>query len=184
MATKIMIVRHGEKPDKRDGIFGVTTRGRSNKDDLSIRGWQRAGALVRFFNPVRGDFADARLARPDRVVAAAPSAGSRSRRSIHTVESVARSIGKRVGSRRSKGEEDKLVADLMSAKGVVLVAWEHHAIVDIANRILGSRSRSPQTWSDVRFDLVWIFDRQPKQGGWSFSQVPQLLLPGDSRRTL
>jgi hypothetical protein len=103
MATKIMIVRHGEKPDKRDGIFGVTTRGVSDKDELSIRGWQRSGALVRFFNPI-GRFADARLARPDRVVAAAPSGRSRSRRSIDTVESVARSVGKRVSARRAKGE--------------------------------------------------------------------------------
>jgi broad specificity phosphatase PhoE len=179
MATKIMIVRHGEKPDKRDGIFGVTTRGRSNKDDLSIRGWQRAGALVRFFNPAGGHFVHRHLARPDIIIAAAPSGGSRSRRSIHTVESVARSIGKRVRSRWSKGEEDKLVDDLLTARGVVLVAWEHRAIVDIANRILGSRSRSPQKWPDARFDVVWIFDRQPRRGGWKFTQVPQLLLPGD-----
>jgi hypothetical protein len=31
---------------------------------------------------------------------------------------------------------------------------------------------------DDRFDVVWLFDRTDT--GWSFSQLPQLLLSGDS----
>jgi hypothetical protein len=51
-ARKIMIIRHAEKPDPSANIVGVTEGGDVDKDDLTVRGWQRAGALVRFFNPV------------------------------------------------------------------------------------------------------------------------------------
>jgi hypothetical protein len=36
----------------------------------------------------------------------------------------------------------------------------------------------PRDWPDDRFDVVWLFDRTDT--GWSFSQLPQLLLSGDS----
>jgi hypothetical protein len=61
----------------------------------------------------------------------------------------------------------------------VLIAWEHEAIPAIANRILGDMTRCPQKWPDTRFDLVWVLDRQPS-GHWTFAQVPQMLLSGDS----
>src|SRR5262249_6298995 len=150
-ATKIMIIRHGEKPHKRDGIHGVTPAGRSDKDELSIRGWQRSGALVRFFDPADGRFRNACLAKPDAVFAAAPSNRIRSLRSQHTVETVARSVGVRVNVRHSKGDEDRLVKDILARGTVVLLAWEHHAIIEIANLILGTSKRSPQKWPDSRF---------------------------------
>jgi hypothetical protein len=40
-------------------------------------------------------------------------------------------------------------------------------------------TRCPQKWPDTRFDLVWVLDRQPS-GHWTFAQVPQMLLSGDS----
>jgi len=49
--TKLMVIRHAEKPDKQAGISGVTEAGMADKDELTVKGWQRAGALVRFFNP-------------------------------------------------------------------------------------------------------------------------------------
>jgi hypothetical protein len=66
----------------------------------------------------------------------------------------------------------------------VLIAWEHNAIIDLANLILGDRKSSPQRWPGSRFDLVWVFDQQPGLKKWKFTQVPQILLPGDSRRIL
>ncbi len=43
---------------------------------------------------------------------------------------------------------------------------------------MGNLDQTPQTWPDDRFDIVWVFERA--DGGWSFTQVPQLLLAGDS----
>ncbi len=44
----------------------------------------------------------------------------------------------------------------MTTHGVVLIAWEHKSIIDLANVILGNDRFSPQKWPDSRFDLVWV----------------------------
>jgi hypothetical protein len=80
--------------------------------------------------------------------------------------------------RFAKGDEAGLAESAIAANGQVLIAWEHEAISGIANHVLGSSTICPQKWPGSRFDLVWIFDRQGN--GWSFAQVPQLLLSGDS----
>jgi len=184
MAKKIMVIRHGEKPDKRDSIRGVSPRGKTSKNELSPRGWQRCGALARFFNPLNGKFAHPSLAKPDTIFASAPSGHVKSKRSEHTVLAVAQSLGKRVNKRHSKGKENKLLQEVLRSGSNVLIAWEHNAIIDLANLILGDRKSSPQRWPGSRFDLVWVFDQQPGSKKWKFTQVPQILLPGDSRRIL
>ena len=184
MAKKIMIIRHGEKPDKADSIQGVSAAGQHDKNELSPKGWQRSGALIRFFNPVDGEFSHPGLARPTTIFAAGPSGHVKSKRSENTVKSLAKSLGLRVNLKHTKGREKQLVEDVLSTRGVVLIAWEHNAILDVANLILGDDRSSPQKWPDSRFDLVWIFDPQSSPSGWKFSQATQLLLPKDSPRIL
>src|SRR5271166_6543976 len=47
---KLMLIRHGEKePDSGPPPYGIDADGEQDKHSLSPRGWQRAGALVRFF---------------------------------------------------------------------------------------------------------------------------------------
>jgi hypothetical protein len=179
MAKKIMIVRHGEKPDKSDRIHGVDAAGEHDKNELSPKGWQRSGALIRFFNPLNGQFQNPALAKPTAILAAAPSGHAQSLRSRNTVQALADSMHVHINLKHSKGEEKKLVDDLLATPGVVLIAWEHKAIIDVANQILGNDQSSPQRWPDSRFDLVWVFDQQPHPPGWKFAQVPQMLLPTD-----
>jgi hypothetical protein len=64
----------------------------------------------------------------------------------------------------------------MAATGVALVSWEHKRIPDLV-AALPNPPPTPQRWPGHRFDVVWIL--RPKSGGWSFSQTPQMLLPGD-----
>src|SRR5688500_19544554 len=45
-ATKIMLIRHAEKPAKDGAPFGITAKGERSKESLEVRGWQRAGALA------------------------------------------------------------------------------------------------------------------------------------------
>ena len=66
-----------------------------------------------------------------------------------------------------------------SCDGVVLIGWEHKHIPLIANAILGNAT-APQQWPGERFDMVWVFDFDAGNGTWRFSQVPELLMPGDS----
>ena len=59
-ATRIMVIRHAEKPDKYGGktYDGVTLTGSScgtsGAEDLVTIGWQRAGGLVSLFAPPWG----------------------------------------------------------------------------------------------------------------------------------
>jgi hypothetical protein len=79
-----------------------------------------------------------------------------------------------------KGEEPALVQATTTAGGVVLIAWEHEAIPEIATLIRGSSQGIPDKWPGHRYDLIWVFDRAAGAGSWTFAQVPQLLFPKDS----
>jgi len=184
MAKKIMILRHGEKPSGDGLVRGVAEDGSHDPNELSVRGWQRAGALIGFFAPANGQFAHAGLAKPDAIFASAASGHIESLRSQHTVQGLAQFMGKKVNLHHTRGEEKALVEDVLATDGVVLVAWEHGAIIDIANRILGDDKSAPQKWPEARFDLVWVFDREANADKWKFTQVAQMLLPGDSAHVL
>jgi hypothetical protein len=183
-ASKIMIIRHGEKPDDGGEVKGVSANGDPDPEELAVRGWQRAGALVRLFTPPGGNPVDQRLAAPGDIFASAVGKHSKSLRPQHTVLELATVLNLTLALGHAKGDEAALAADAIAADGPVLIAWEHEAIPDIANRILGNTTVCPQKWPDARFDLVWVLDRQPASGGWSFAQVPQLLLAGDTAQPI
>jgi broad specificity phosphatase PhoE len=71
VATKIMFIRHGEKPDDNGSVRAVDENGAHDPNELTVRGWQRAGALVRFFAPPNGKFSHPALATPTTLFAAA-----------------------------------------------------------------------------------------------------------------
>lgn len=66
---KIMLIRHSERPSPDKKFRGVNLEGRKDKESLTVRGWQRAGALARFFAPRDGHFAHPALARPQTLYA-------------------------------------------------------------------------------------------------------------------
>jgi hypothetical protein len=177
MAKKIMIIRHGEKPDKKDSVKGVTASGVKNKQELSPQGWQRSGALVRFFNPINKQCSHPALAIPDVILAEDPKGHIKSERPLHTILALAQSLKKKPVLRYTKGQEPALAKFAQAQSGVVLICWEHSAIIQIANLLSGDQKSSPQKWKGRRFDLVWVFELQ--SGKWKLTQVPQLLLPGD-----
>src|ERR1700733_14844623 len=78
-ATKIMVIRHAEKPAPYGGInyAGVdaagTTCGADGEESLVTIGWERAGALVTLFAPPWGPKAPA-LATPQHIYASNPTA--------------------------------------------------------------------------------------------------------------
>ena len=173
-ATTIMLIRHAEKPDDKDG--GVDPKGNPDKHDLIVRGWQRAGALVQFFANPREP--NGPIERPATIFATEPSSQTASKRPLHTVTPLAKFLGIDINSAITEGSEQDLVNAALASPSVVLISWHHEAIPKIANLILQNQS-APQKWPGDRFDVVWIFGRAAANAPWTFSQAPQLLLSGD-----
>lgn len=179
--AKIMLIRHAEKPQKRHGAAGVGEHGHEDGKDLTVRGWQRAGALARFFAPLDGHFANRGIARPEHIFAPGIGSGSRSRRARQTVEPLSKLIGVPITDTFRKGQEGALAGAILEREGVVLVSWEHKAIGAIIDHVAAASAKSP-SWPEDRFDVVVVLDRS--RSGWSLTQVPQMLLAGDSGRPL
>lgn len=82
-----------------------------------------------------------------------------------------------------KGDEENMVSSALANNGEVLICWEHHKIPTIASQIpinKNNKSSVPSQWPDDRFDLIWVFDLNSASNTYSFNQVPQNLLDGDS----
>ena len=77
-ATKIMVIRHAEKPDTYsgqayDGVDATgTTCGSGGAQSLATIGWERAGGLTTLFAPPWGPKVPL-LATPDYIYAADPA---------------------------------------------------------------------------------------------------------------
>jgi hypothetical protein len=177
-ALKIMVMRHAEKPLGEAPPHGVTVKGEREKESLTVRGWQRAGALVSLFAPANSSFQDPALAAPQFLYASTPTKRNGSRRPIETITPLAEKLAIRINSNYPKLEADEMLAEAFLCSGVVLICWQHEFIPKIANRILGNKSTSPQDWPEDRYDMIWVFDRDDA-GQYSFKQVPQNLLMGD-----
>jgi hypothetical protein len=175
--AKIMLIRHAERPSPDKSTRGVTKEGIKDKEELTVRGWQRAGALVRFFAPHDNFFVHPELERPEILFACKAGPTAPSLRPQHSLLPLAELIQVDFNCDYFEGEEEPLVRKALSAKGTVLIAWKHRNMHVIANAILGNKTTAPQYWPLNRFDLVWVFDQ--RDGSWTFTQVPQLLLAGD-----
>ncbi len=178
---KIMFIRHGEKPFGT--TLGVSPKGKDDKEDLIVQGWQRAGALARFFSPVDPSTIPAGLAVPTRIFAAAVNAASKSKRPRHTVTPLAELMGLKIDHKYGDGQEAALAraAVAASANGPVLIAWQHGEIPCIIAQVAGT-PLAPK-WPGDRFDLVWVLDSSDGTN-WTFSQVPQMLIAGDVATTV
>ena len=51
--SKIMIIRHAEKPPENNDPAGVLLDGSPDHEALIVQGWQRAGGLAAMFDPSR-----------------------------------------------------------------------------------------------------------------------------------
>jgi hypothetical protein len=168
-----MLIRHAEKPDGK-GVFGVSAVGQVDARELSVRGWQRAGALLALFSP---SMVRPPLAVPTAMFASRPSPSSI--RPLHTVDLLAQTLSMNVDVSYGNKEESDLVSSALVSDDVVLISWKHDGLPTIGRLIVGDSIPVPSDWPQDRFDLVWIFDRPSGGGRWTFTQAAQLLLPGD-----
>jgi hypothetical protein len=188
----IYIIRHGEKPGDRPpkrpapAHRGVDFRGNQNEHSLLPRGWQRSGALAALFDPSRGPLR-AGLRVPRMLIS--PSYGDASKTAEHrthqTIRGIADRLGIAIATDFAKGQEPQLAAALAeSGPGAVLICWEHAHIPVLASALpLVPGTAIPKTWPDDRFDVIWTFTLGAN-GEYSFGQVPQLLLSGDTDKLI
>lgn len=186
-ASKIMIIRHAEKPDGNN--LGVTETGEASKHDLIVRGWQRAGALVCYFAPQVGRPQNAPIAQPQFLFASAPgqagadTSGSgdetKSNRPLETVLPLSRKLTLQINTSFTKGQESEVASAAQACDGAVLIAWQHEAINKIVKSIPGSHQTLPANWPAQRFDIVYVLDLDTATGEYQFSQVAQCVLDGD-----
>ncbi len=181
---KLMLIRHAEKePVPGPPPYGINAEGERNKHSLTARGWQRAGAIVPFFR-----LAWARsIEPPDAFYASKMGATvlmadghdiSKSLRPQQTVTPLVDAMSPEKGLQTpcAVGDEAQLVQTIVANEnGIVLVAWEHHHIPDIAKAF---SPESPASWPDSRFDKVWVLTRS-NNGTYIFEDVFQALLSDD-----
>jgi broad specificity phosphatase PhoE len=178
-ATKVMLIRHAEKPQGSSGDYGVTAEGHRDKESLTVRGWQRAGALAHLFAPAEGRAQEQSLARPQFLYASKPKKQNGSRRSMETITPLAEKLAIRINCNFMKFDTKELLEEVRVCDGAVLISWQHDYLPEIANGLLGDETTAPQEWPVDRYDVVWVLDLDPASGRYAFKQVPQLLLMGD-----
>ena len=139
-ATRIMVIRHAEKPGSYNGTqyFGVNPTGdiagKDGSKHLITTGWQRAGALVTLFalpwGPKPG------LDTPAYLFASNPEPDSSSdtddarpsQRPYETLTPLAAKLGLTIDIRDKKSHYDKMVTKALDRDGAVLIAWQHEDI--------------------------------------------------------
>jgi hypothetical protein len=196
-ATKVMLIRHAEKPTSTES--GINIDGAPDTSSLIPQGWQRAGALNGLFTSAIGPLPTPQyLFAPNLFssdssgnskASAAKKSGSSgtSRRPYETITPLSLKLGITInailGSKNpaqyAKGDYPAMLNAALALQGIVLIAWEHGEIPNLANQVLGNNTTSPQKWPSERFDIVWVFDLNTATNTYSFNQAPQLLLQGD-----
>ncbi len=172
---KIMIIRHAERPIDGGKDQGVRLDGTPNENFLTVRGWQRAGALVRLFCPLGKSGTQGTIERPTSLYAAHPDDKHRSHRTRSTLQPLADLTGLTVNIDHARSEEPELAKAVLDQTGVVLIAWEHKAIHEIVTALTQSAINAP-VWPDDRFDMIFVLTPDP---AWHLLQVPQQVLAGD-----
>jgi broad specificity phosphatase PhoE len=177
---KIMIIRHAEKHQPGSHGKGVTEDGRAAKHELTVRGWQRATALVHFFSAAGAVSKGSAIQPPRSIFASDATKQSPSLRAMHTAGPLSSALGVEVNHDFAEGEEAELAAVARAAPSPVLIVWHHGRISKLARKIADDDIGCPAHWPDERFDVVWILEHGGAHGsGWAFSQVPQCLFPDD-----
>lgn len=190
--SKIMIIRHAEKPPNppnKSGPWDVQFNGQpGNGKSLIVTGWQRAGALNAFFAPYKSKPTSKHIATPGCIYAAMPV--KETQRPWETVTPLAAWLGYKQGTPQFNatykvgGGEKDLAKSVLSQRGVVLICWEHDNIMpnllgNINDRIpISNYSSIPNPFPNV-FYLAWILDLSKKGKHYKWSSVNQNLMAGD-----
>ncbi len=132
--TKLIFIRHGEKPD--DG------------DNLSCKGLNRALKLPEVLK--------AKFGIPDRIYVPALHLGKSTPRGrmFQTASPFAVKYNLPINSDFEEEDAKDLAADLEGKKGTSLIVWEHNNIKPVL-KALGITVKG-MNWPDDDFDTIWV----------------------------
>jgi hypothetical protein len=147
VALRVVIIRHGEKPDKGD--------------NLSCKGLNRALALPAVLDTVTG--------KPKHTYVPTIKVGKKtsSDRMFQTVTPFAIQQNLDINSTYNETDSTGAAKDVLTKKGVVLMVWEHSNIPPLA-RALGVPGNL--SWSGKDFDSIWIIDFESTKNGMKFKK--------------
>lgn len=165
--SQIIILRHAEKPAKKS-------------EELSEKGFQRAAALPKVFQS-RSDLLQNGL--PVAFFASGYVKGDTSKRAEQTIRPASLATKRPLITRFRKGQEDEIAEEILTNPNfdgkTVVICWTHSVLPELAHA-LGARG-APEDWDGQVFDRFWIL-KDLGRGEYSFEDIPQLALPGDSER--
>jgi len=130
---RIVLIRHGEKPE--DG-YG-----------LSCQGTNRASALPAVL------YAKFGLPGIIYVPSFTQSDTTKHSRMYQTISPFTRKYGLKLNSNYKVNDISGVAKNILKQKGTVLVVWEHKGLVDLAEQ-LGVKEKV--RWKDDDFDSIWI----------------------------
>jgi hypothetical protein len=162
---EIIIIRHAEEP-AGDSIH------------LSAKGRKRAHALAGFFqtNPVVTQFGP-----PVALFAPRPEPG-RSRRSVETLIPTSQALGQPILKPFTQEQYAALARRILRTPAyrgkTVVIVWTHSYIDELAAAL--GVDPEPRNWDSSVYDHAWVLLRS--RGRVTLKDIPQRLLPGDSRR--
>ena len=198
--TKIMIIRHAEKPGTYDEneYKGINAFGEHDKESLITLGWERAGGIANVFDPTTHP----KLATPDFIYASNPAIHhdmEPSQRPYQTISALAGKLNVQPNTSFPESHYRHMVTAVLALHVAqntctVLIAWQHEDILpkeSSSDSIVSELLKQTKTgnlpgvptgpWPEDRYDMVFVFDRPNGNGPLTgFTQVPQLLLAGDS----
>jgi broad specificity phosphatase PhoE len=179
VGTVVMVIRHGEKPEGSEP--GVDAAGNPDDSSMTETGWERAHGLVDLFAPAQGDPRPG-LARPAAIYAAGANKNGEGARTRETVQPLAAHLGLTTNTTFGKGDEEELVEHVLTQPGPTLISWAHSEIPTIVESFPEATPTPPGEWPEDRFDVVWTFTLTAE--GWSFAQLPELVLPQDENTVI
>ena len=146
----VMIIRHGEKPEKSDT---------GEKDpNLSKRGFERAEALAKVIPE--------HFPHPDFLIATKRSKGSN--RPVETITPLSKTLHEPIASPVKDDAfaevAHAVLTDPKYSGKVVLIAWHHGKIPELA-KALGAKE-APDKWNSTAFDRVWEIDYEKGVASW------------------
>ncbi|MFL5787677.1 MAG: histidine phosphatase family protein [Flavisolibacter sp.] len=131
---KIIIIRHGEKPDKGD--------------NLSCQGLNRALQLP---SVIKNKFG-----LPDKIFVPTPNSGksTSTSRMYQTIVPFAIKYNLKINTKYDVKDTKAIAEALGKESGTVLLVWEHKAILKIVKAI--GVDDPGLSWDDNDFDSIWI----------------------------
>ena len=129
---KVVIIRHGEKPEKGD--------------NLSCQGQNRALALASVLHQ--------KIGLPDYVYVPALDADDATKHSrmFQTASPFAIKYNLTINSKYDAKDSEKAAKNVLKKSGTVLMVWEHSKIQDLAKQL---GVKHVEDWPDKDFDSIW-----------------------------